>query len=110
MTVVSIETTLADVKRSVVFSPDAVRQDRRLKAVERSLLRDAIEQQLGETDALAETRHKFRLRRASPYADFELRVQDLPVFYRVEGNQLQVALIGRKRGDRVIVEGKVFVL
>jgi mRNA-degrading endonuclease RelE of RelBE toxin-antitoxin system len=98
------------VKRRVVLSPDAVRHFRRLKASERSLSRAALKEQLGEADAREETRHRFRLRRPSPHADFELRVRNLRVFYRVEDDEVRIALIGYKRGNKVIIEGKVFLL
>ena len=84
MRVVRIATTLIRVpKRPVQLSPDAVRQLRALRAVDRSLLKDAILRQLGESEATEETRHRFRLRRPSPVADYELRVGDWRVFYRV---------------------------
>jgi len=51
--------------------------------VDRSLLKDAILRQLGESEATEETRHRFRLRRPSAVADYELRVGDWRVFYRV---------------------------
>lgn len=72
---------------------------------------DSIRAQLVLGDPLAGTRNKFRLRRASAYADFELRVDDMRVFYRVtrEGVVL-ITLIGRKLGSRLVVEGKEFQL
>ncbi len=98
------------VERGVRLSVDAVRQFRALRAFERSLLRDAMKKHLGESDPGQETRDCFRLRRPSEFADFELRVQDFRVFYRLAGNQVQVVLIGRKKGSELIVEGRSFVL
>ena len=43
-------------------------------------------------------------------AEFELRVQDMRVFYRVVGDEVQVVIIGRKRGSMLIVAGKRFIL
>ena len=97
-------------KREVILSPDATRQFRALRAYDQSLLRDALKAQLQESDAAQETRHRFRLRRPSEFADFELRVQDLRVFYRIVEEQVQVALIGRKKGNALSVEGRRFVL
>jgi len=57
-----------------------------------------------------EDRHRFRLRRASAYADFELRVQQWRVFYRVQESLVTVELIGRKEGNRLLIEGKEFAL
>jgi mRNA-degrading endonuclease RelE of RelBE toxin-antitoxin system len=98
------------VKRAVVFSPDAVRQFGKLRANERSRLRDAVLASLSEDDAMVEARNRLRLHRPSEFADFELRVGDLRVFYRVVGNQVQVSLIGRKKGNHLVIDGKRFTL
>ena len=97
-------------KRRVVLSPDALRQLRRLRAVDRSLLRDAMEIHLEKADASQPTRRRFRLRRPASAADFELRVRDWRVFYRVEGREVRVVLIGRKRGNVLRVDGLRFAL
>jgi hypothetical protein len=81
------------VKLAIVLSPDALRQVRKLRAKDRSRLRDAMLASLGEDDATVEARNRFRLRRLSEFADFELRVDDLPVFYRVAGERVEVVLI-----------------
>ena len=65
---------------------------------------------LANADAMVETRNRFRLRRPSPFADFELRVQDWRIFYRVVQEEVRVGLIGRKRGNALIVDGRRFVL
>ena len=43
-------------------------------------------------------------------ADFELRVDPWRVFYRVREGLVFVELIGRKRGDVLLIEGKEFKL
>ena len=65
---------------------------------------------LSEDDATIETRNRFRLRRPSDFADFELRVDDLRVFYRVPDNQVNVVLIGKKQGSHLVIGGKRFTL
>jgi len=65
---------------------------------------------LGQDDATVEVRNRFRLRRPSEFTDFEFRVDDLRVFYRVTVNQVQVALIGRKKGSHLAIGGKRFTL
>lgn len=65
---------------------------------------------LSEDDATVETRNRFRLRRPSDFADFEMRVDDLRVFYRIVDDQVLVALIGRKQRNHVIIGGKRFTL
>jgi hypothetical protein len=72
-----------------------VRQFRALPARARALLKDAMRVQLQQHDAAEETRNRFRLRRPSPYADFEMRVEEWRVFYRLEGEEVRVVLIGR---------------
>jgi mRNA-degrading endonuclease RelE of RelBE toxin-antitoxin system len=98
------------VKRAIVLSPDALRQFRKLRAKDRSLLRDAMLASLGEDDVTVEARNRFRLRRPSEFADFELRVDDLRVFYRVAGERIEVVLIGRKKGSQLVIDGKRFTL
>ena len=97
-------------KRAIVLSPDALRQFRKLRAKDRSLLRDAMLASLGEDDVTVEARNRFRLRRPSEFADFELRVDDLRVFYRVAGERIEVVLIGRKKGSQLVIDGKRFTL
>ena len=65
---------------------------------------------LEKADASQPTRHRFRLRRPASAADFELRVRDWRVFYRVEGREVRVILIGRKSGNILVVDGKRFTL
>jgi mRNA-degrading endonuclease RelE of RelBE toxin-antitoxin system len=93
-------------KRVVRITPDAERQFSQLPAADRGRLRDAIKACLEDDDAAVNTRNRFRLRRPSELAHFELRVDDLRVFYRIAGDEVQVALIGRKKGDQLFVEGK----
>ena len=98
------------VQRRVELSPDAARQLRGLRAHDRALVKEQIRDQLGESDATQETRNRFRLRRPSLFADYELRIRDWRVFYRVVGAAVQVALIGRKRGNVLIIDRKRFIL
>jgi hypothetical protein len=98
------------VKRKVILSPDALRQFRALGAYDRQLLRDGMRKHLQDNDATQETRNRFRLRRPSEVADFELRVEKHRVFYRVAGSEVRVALIGIKEGNALLVEGRRFIL
>ena len=88
----------------LVFSPAAVRQFKRLPAAARSLLKDALREQLGEQDPTEGTRNRFRLRRISEFAEYELRVEPWRVFYRVQGNVVTIELIGQKKGN-VLLSG-----
>lgn len=65
---------------------------------------------LAKDNALTDARNRFRLRRPSDMAEFELRIGDFRVFYRVVGKKVQVVLIGKKRGNSVFIDGKRFIL
>ena len=90
----------------VVFAPAALRQYKRLPATARSLLKKEIREQLALKGPTEETRNRFRLRRLSPYADFELRVEPWRVFYRVQEELVVVELVGRKKGNVLLIGGK----
>jgi mRNA-degrading endonuclease RelE of RelBE toxin-antitoxin system len=92
------------VRRRVDFAPDAVRQFKKLPKAVRPLIKEAIRAQLIEADPTEATRNKFRLRRASPHADYELRAGEWRVFYRVDRAGVIVTLIGEKRGASLFVE------
>ncbi len=96
--------------RRLVFSPAALRQYKKLPARARALLKSTIAQCLLQEDPTLEDRNRFRLHRASVYADYELRVDVWRVFYRVQVQRVVVELIGRKDGNRVIIEGQEFEL
>jgi mRNA-degrading endonuclease RelE of RelBE toxin-antitoxin system len=91
-------------RRRVDFTPDAVRQFKKLPQAVRPIIKDAIETQLIEGDPKETTRNKFRLRRVSPQADYELRAGQWRVFYRVDREGVIVTLIGEKRGASLFVE------
>ena len=96
--------------REVVFSPAAVRQFKKLDAGARKVIKTRAMELLGEQDATEEARNRFRLRRPSRHADYELRIEPWRLFYRVEEGTVIVELIGRKEGNRLFVEGMEFEL
>jgi len=98
-----------DYKRTVWtvhLSADALRQFRKLPARARKLFKTALIERLERQDPTLADRNRFLLRRPSPYAAYELRVESWRVFYRVVGEEVQVTLIGCKEGSRLIVEGE----
>ena len=95
---------------AVRLSADALRQFRKLSAGARKLLKTAMVERLEQQDPTQADRNRFLLRRPSPYAAYELRVEHWRVFYRVIEKDVQVTLIGRKDGNRLIVEGMEFKL
>jgi len=66
--------------------------------------------QLEQSDAEEQTRNRFRLRRPSEFADYELRIRHWRVFYRVVDDTVRVVMIGKKRGNFLMVDRKRFVL
>ena len=94
----------------VVFAPAALRKYKRLPAAARSLLKKEIREQLAIQDPMEETRNRFRLRRLSVHADFELPVEPWRVFYRVQEELVIVELVGRKKGNVLLIGGKEFEL
>ena len=94
----------------IVFSPAAVRQFKRLPAAVRKLIKETVRERLSEQDPTEETRNRFRLRRVSEHADYELRVDSWRVFYRVQKKTVTVELIGQKKGNVLLIEGKEFKL
>ncbi len=98
-------------RREPRFSPDAVRQLKRLRTYDQRIILDGIKKHLVGGDPLAASRNKFRLRRTSGWADYELRLGDLRVFYRVNDSKLvTIMLVGRKKGNLLMVDGKEFEL
>ena len=97
-------------KRRAIFAPGAVRQFKQLIAAEKARLKEAIKAALEEDDATAVTKNRFPLRRASERASFEFRVGELRVFYRVVGAEVRIVLIGRKKGNQLLIDGKRFTL
>jgi mRNA interferase RelE/StbE len=79
----------------IVLSPEAVDDLRRLSAFERAKVRDALEIHLRhEPTKVSKSRIK-RLRE-STHPQYRLRVDDLRIFYDVEGDEVQVLAIVKK--------------
>src|SRR5258706_2610670 len=94
----------------VILSPAAVRQYNKLPAAARRLIKKEMHERLAVQDPSEENRNRFRLRRLSPHADFELRVDPLRIYYRLRDDLVIVELIGRKQGNVLLIEGKEFKL
>jgi len=97
-------------KRRVFFAPHAARQFKQLSAAERSRLKEAIKASLVEDDATLSSMNRFPLRRPSERASFEFRVGEIRVFYRVVGSEVRITLIGRKKGNQLLIDGERFTL
>lgn len=90
----------------IVLTEDSDRQLRALSARERRILEAAILARLQHQPEMP-TKAIKRLR-PNPLADFELRVGDLRALYTVEGEEVVILIVGRKDGNRLIVEGEEF--
>jgi hypothetical protein len=94
-----------------IFAPDALRQLRKLRVYEQRVIVGGVQRHLVQADPTRQSRDKFRLRRASQWADFELRLENLRVFYRVDDTGLvTITVIGSKKGNVLLVERREFQL
>ncbi len=93
-------------KSPVVFKPQALEHLRWLPVRQQRIVTDGIRRHLVESDPGAESRNKFRLRRQSPAADYELRLGTLRVFYRIEASTVFITVIGVKRANALFVKGE----
>lgn len=91
---------------NITISEDADRQYRSLPAREQRILEAAILSRL-EREPTKPTKTITRMR-PNPLAEFELRAGDLRALYNVEGNEVIILIVGRKVGNKLIVEGEEF--
>lgn len=90
----------------ITITDEAERQLKALPAREQRLLEAAIQARLVNQPTKL-TKAVKRLR-PNPLAGFELRVGDLRVLYNVEGNEVILLLVGRKVGNKLLVDGEEF--
>jgi len=90
----------------VTITEAAERQLRSLSAREQRILEAAVQSRLPHQPAIP-TKAIKRLR-ANPFAEFELRAGDLRALYNVEQDEVVILLVGRKVGNKLIVEGEEF--
>ena len=83
-----------------------------MEKVQRRFVLDGIKVHLIDNDPLEITPNKFPLRRPSVHAERELRLDDWRVFCTVtdHGELVLVNLIGEKRGNKLLIDGKEFEL
>ena len=90
----------------ITITEEADRQLHSFSAREQRILEAAIEARL-QHQPTTPTKAIKRLRR-NPLAEFELRAGDLRVLYNVEGEEVVILIVGRKVGNKLIVEGEEF--
>jgi mRNA-degrading endonuclease RelE of RelBE toxin-antitoxin system len=90
----------------ITITEDADRQFRALPVRDRRILEAAMLSRLQEQPTTP-TKAIKRLR-PNPLAEFELRAGNLRVLYNVEGEEVVVLIVGRKVGNKLVVEGEEF--
>lgn len=93
------------------YSPEALDQLAELSAAQRSRVLDAIDRQLTHQPT-ARTRNRKPMR-ANRLAEWELRVGDTRVYYRVADEPsplVTIVAVGVKTGNEVRISGKVVEL
>lgn len=90
----------------ITITDDADRQYRSFPVREQRILEAAIQSRL-EHEPTKPTKAIKRLR-PNPLAEFELRAGDLRALYNVEGDEVVILIVGRKVGNKLIVEGEEF--
>ena len=90
----------------ITITEDAERQFRSLPVRDQRILEAAILARL-EHQPTTPTKAIKRLR-PNPLAEFELRAGDLRALYNVEEEEVVVLIVGRKVGNKLIVEGEEF--
>src|SRR5712691_9751305 len=90
----------------ILITEDADRQFRSLPVREQRILEATIQSRL-QLQPTGPTKAIKRLRPNS-LAEFELRAGDLRALYNVEGDEVVILIVGRKVGNKLIVEGEEF--
>jgi mRNA-degrading endonuclease RelE of RelBE toxin-antitoxin system len=79
----------------IILSPEAADDLRRLGAFERAKVRDALDVHLRHEPAKV-SKSRIKRLRGSDHPQYRLRVDDLRIFYDIEGDQVQVLAIVEK--------------
>jgi mRNA-degrading endonuclease RelE of RelBE toxin-antitoxin system len=90
----------------ITITAEGERQYRALSARDQRILEAAICSRLEHQPATPTSAIK-RLR-PNPLAEYELRAGELRALYNVEGDEVVVLIVGRKVGNKLIVEGEEF--
>ncbi len=88
------------------IAEDADRQFRALTTRDQRLLEAAIVSKLQHQPTTPTKAIKWL--RPKPFAEYELRAGDLRLLYNVEGDEVVILVVGRKAGNKLIVEGEEF--
>jgi mRNA-degrading endonuclease RelE of RelBE toxin-antitoxin system len=91
---------------NITITEEAERQLQSLPTREQRVLEAAIQSRLAQQPTTP-TKAIKRLR-PNPLAEFELRAGDLRALYNVEGDEVVILIVGRKVGNKLIMEGEEF--
>ncbi len=86
----------------IEYDQDARDHLRRLRAVDRSRLLDAIDEFLAHDAEVEPPNGRRKRMRPNSVAGWRLRVDPLRVYYDVVGDTVTVRAVGTKQGDRVV--------
>ena len=101
-----------DLDPRLEFTDAALRVLASARKADRRFLLDGIKKHLLENDPAQVTKNKFPLRRPSPHAERELRLDHWRVFYSVnpDDGSVLVRLIGVKQGSKLYIGGEEWEL
>lgn len=91
----------------IEFAASVKQHFKKLTAHQRAKVLDEIEKQLTH-EPLSESRNR-KLLRPNPLAPWELRAENLRVFYEVAGekpNTVRILAVGIKKSNRLFIAGK----
>jgi mRNA-degrading endonuclease RelE of RelBE toxin-antitoxin system len=91
---------------NITITEDAESQLRALPARDQRILEAAIVSHLRYQPTMVSKAVKHL--RPNPLAEFELRVGSLRALYNVEEDEVVILIVGRKLGNKLIVEGEEF--
>ena len=92
----------------ILFTPRAREELRSFRKNEQKRIVEAMETRLLH-EPIRETRNRKRLR-PNELAEWELRAGDLRVFYDTDADTVKIIALGRKTGNRLLINGKEFGL
>ena len=94
-------------RHQIIFSSEALRHLEFFDVRDQRIILDALEVQLRHQPAV-ETKNR-KLRRPNPLAPWELRIDEIRIYYNIEVLEMPVVniiAIGVKRRDRVFILGE----
>jgi mRNA-degrading endonuclease RelE of RelBE toxin-antitoxin system len=95
-------------KYSIIYLQTALKCLKRLTVNQQSLIVEGIEEQLAHQPEVT-TKNRKPLR-SNPVASWELRIDDLRVFYDIKEGYVVIRAVGVKNRNKLLIENKEFIL